>query len=96
MNEQFVCASIRMDDIKKFEDIIDDYKKEMGIDEIEENNDEKYNYVILDDEVGFAWDKSIIINPQVNDDSESSIDFDMPFQKNQNNQTTHLPIHVII
>ena len=82
MNRQFVCASIGMDDIKKFEDIIDDYKKEMGIDEIEENNDEKYNYVILDDEVGFAWDKEVLLLvSKVNDDSESSIDFDMPFPK---------------
>tara|TARA_B100000900_G_scaffold415600_1_gene446182 strand:- start:1867 stop:3297 length:1431 start_codon:yes stop_codon:yes gene_type:complete len=78
MNRQFVCASIGMDDIKKFEDIIDEYKKEVGIDEIEENNDEKYNYVILDDEVGFAWDKEVLLLvSKVNE--ESSIDFDMPY-----------------
>ncbi|MAW30877.1 MAG: hypothetical protein CMD15_03105 [Flavobacteriales bacterium] len=78
MNRQFVCASIGMDDIKKFEDIIDEYKKEVGIDEIEENNDEKYNYVILDDEVGFAWDKEVLLLVSKVNDDESSIDFDMP------------------
>ena len=78
MNRQFVCASIGMDDIKKFEDIFDEYKKEMGIDEIEENNDEKYNYVILDDEVGFAWDKEVLLLVSKVNDDESSIDFDMP------------------
>ena len=82
MNRQFVCASIGMDDIKKFEDIIDEYKKQVGIDEIEENDDEKYNYVILNEEVGFAWDKEVLLFvSKVNEESGSSIDFDMPFPK---------------
>lgn len=79
MNKQFLCASIGMDDVKKFEDIIDDYGKMIGKFKILENEDENYSYVIINDETGFAWDKEVLLMlGKINDDSKTSINIDQP------------------
>ena len=59
MNRQFVCASIGMNDIDKFEEIIDDYAEEI-LAEIEGNKNEYYKYVAIGD-VAYAWDKEVLL-----------------------------------
>jgi len=76
MQKQFGCASIGMDDVKKFEDILDEYGEEIGNFKIKENKDEKYKYIILDKETAFAWDKEVLlIVNKVNDESSNYVDY---------------------
>lgn len=76
MQKQFGCASIGMDDVNKFEDILDEYGKEIGDFKIEENKDEKYKYIIIDKETAFAWDKEVLLLVnKVNDESSNYVDY---------------------
>ena len=81
MQKQFGCISIGMDDVKKFEDILDEYGKEIGNFKIEENKDEKYKYIILDRETAVAWDKEVLLLVnKVNDESSNYVDYpDYPY-----------------
>lgn len=76
MQKQFGCASFGMDDVKKFENILDEYGKEISNFKIEENKDEKYKYIILDKKTAFAWDKEVLLLVnKINDESSNYVDY---------------------